>query len=507
MSATNAQLPYPAASAARAPRARVPRLLRLELRHSAVLWLAPILGGLFYLTTYRGVIALPALWDLRAITALHDGVAAFAPFVAGAGAWMGSRDGRRATGELITTSARSRWSTRTATWAATTCWAIAVYLVCIGVVYGVTAAQATWGGPPLWPVLAGVSAVAAFSTVGFAAGAVLPSRFTAPLAAAVALLLVEAPGKVQFSNTPFVHHLTSSPYPLLIPTSNVPMPYDAGVFYRFTPGVEILQALVFAGLAVIALGALGLPAGAGGARSRRAAMLLTIVGLTGVGTAVGLVGTARLTTRGVEIPALYSTADDQPTAYTPVCSHTAATPVCVHPAFEPYLAQITAALEPMLHETAGLPGAPVSAAQVADLGTHAETSLCYYTTHATAAIGGGLGGSVTGSPPVFHFSVVRLPGTDGLSAGAFADEAQLTLAQAMTGGCGLAPAQQAIRGALLKGAGVSLAAVVQTLGPLSTAEYAATVRFTSLPPATRHAWLAGHLAALRADRITVAQIP
>jgi len=507
MSATNAALQYPPASAGRASRAGSARLLRLELHHSAILWMAPILGALFYFTTYRSVIALPALWDLRATTALRDGVVAFAPFVAGAAAWMGSRDGRRGTTEIMAATARSRWSAQLANWAATTAWATATYLICIGVIYGVTAGQATWGGPPLWPVAVGASAVAAFAAVGFAAGTVLPSRFTAPLAAAIALLVVEAPGKIQFASTPFIHHFTSSRYPLLIPTSHQPLPYDAGVFFRFSPGVETLQAILLAGLAVTALAALGLPAGAGGARSRRAAVMLTLLGLAGMSTAVALVGTARLTTHGVEIPALGSKADDQPIAYTPACSHTAARPVCVHPAFKPYLSQITAALTPLLHEIAGLPGAPLRAAQIADLGTHAETSLCYYTTHSTAGIGGGIGGSLSGTPPVFRFSVVQLPGTYGLSAGFFAGEAQLTLVQALTGGCGRDPAQQAIRGALLKAAGLSLAPVVQSNGGLPASAYAAAVRFASLPPATRHAWLQTHLVALAAGRLTTTQIP
>lgn len=120
MSATNATLQYPPASAGRASRTRSARLLRLELHHSAILWMAPILGALFYFTTYRSVIALPALWDLRATTALRHGVVAFAPFVAGAAAWMGSRDGRRGTTEIVAATARSRWSAQLANWAATT---------------------------------------------------------------------------------------------------------------------------------------------------------------------------------------------------------------------------------------------------------------------------------------------------------------------------------------------------------------------------------------------------
>ena len=506
MSAANPSVHHPAASAGRT-RARAARLLRLELRHSAIPWMAPILGALFYFTTYRNAVALPALWDLRATTALGHSVAAFAPFVAGAAAWMGSRDGRRATGELIATSARSRWSTQVATWVATTCWAIAIYLVCIGVVYGVTASQATWGGPPLWPVVVGVSAVAAFAAVGFAAGAVVPSRFTAPLTAAIALLVVEAPGRVQYVRNPFNLQFTSSRYPLVIPTSHQPLPFDAGVFFRFPPGLEILQAIVLAGLAITALGALGLPATAGGAWSRRAAVLLTLVGLVGVSTGVGLAGTARLTVHGVEIPALSSTADVRPIPYTPVCSHSAARSVCVHPAFKPYLAQITAALAPVLHEVDGLPGAPVRADQIADRGIDAQVSYCYYPSHGVAAIGGGIGGSMSGTPPVFHFFVVQPPGAYGLSAASFAGEVQLTLVQALTGGCGDDPAQQAIRAALLKAAGLSPVLVSQSTGGLPASAYAAAMRFASQPPATRHIWLQRHLVALRAGRLTTAQIP
>jgi hypothetical protein len=124
-----------------------------------------------------------------------------------------------------------------------------------------------------------------------------------------------------------------------------------------------------------------------------------------------------------------------------------------------------------------------------------------------AGIGGGIGGSLSGTPAVFQFFVVQLPGTNGESAGSFAGEAQLTLVQALTGGCGDDPAQQAIRGALLKAAGLSLAPVVQSTSGLPASAHAAAIRFASLPPATRHAWLQRHLVALAAGRLTTAQIP
>jgi hypothetical protein len=42
------------------------RLLRLELRHNAMLWVMPLAVALFWLTSYRKTMAMPPLWNLRA---------------------------------------------------------------------------------------------------------------------------------------------------------------------------------------------------------------------------------------------------------------------------------------------------------------------------------------------------------------------------------------------------------------------------------------------------------
>jgi hypothetical protein len=44
------------------------------------------------------------------------------------------------------------------------------------------------------------------------------------------------------------------------------------------------------------------------------------------------------------------------------------------------------------------------------------------------------------------------------------------------------------------------------VSPLARQEAAASKRFAALPAAVRHAWLAGHLPALRAGRITLSEI-
>ena len=43
------------------------RLLRLELRHNAMLWLLPVALALFWYNGYREIMALPPMWNVRAM--------------------------------------------------------------------------------------------------------------------------------------------------------------------------------------------------------------------------------------------------------------------------------------------------------------------------------------------------------------------------------------------------------------------------------------------------------
>src|SRR5215831_6946377 len=162
------------------------RLLRLELRNNAMPWMLPVAAGLFWFTTYRKAMAMPPLWSLRAASMQLGAQVAFVCPVAGAAAWMGSRDARRRTTDLVTITARPRWARQLATWAATTCWALVGYLGCVAALYGVTAQQAAWGGPLWWPVAVVAASLLAVSALGFAAGTLVPSRFIAPVAAVAA---------------------------------------------------------------------------------------------------------------------------------------------------------------------------------------------------------------------------------------------------------------------------------------------------------------------------------
>ena len=181
MSAAGAPASVRPRPATRRPGPEPVRLLRLELRRNAMVWMMPVAIALFWFTTYRKAMAMPPLWNLRATSTQSGALIAFVCPVAGAAAWMGSRDARCRTTDLVAITARPRWARQLATWAATTCWAMVAYLGCVAVLYGVTAYQAAWVGPLWWPAVVGAAGVAALSALGFAAGTLVPSRFTAPL--------------------------------------------------------------------------------------------------------------------------------------------------------------------------------------------------------------------------------------------------------------------------------------------------------------------------------------
>jgi len=502
--------PRPARAARAAPLSAA-RLLRIELWRNAMPWVLPLVAALFWFDSYRPSTAQPPIWALRTFWNMGQGatIVDFGPIVAGVAAWVGSREGRRGAADLVTATARPRWTAQLITWAATAIWAVGAYLAFVGVLFGVYAYQGVQGSPPWWWVAVGAAAVTAFSAAGFALGACFPSRFAAPLAAFGGFLAMVMSSQTGFRDT--------TGWAQVLPTnSNGNFQAMSGVFYRWLPDLPIARVMFLAGLAAVALGLLGLPPRAGGRGLRRAAAVVAAAGLAASGTAVGLAATARLTPQGLAVPALHDAANDRPVPYTPACGHAAGIPVCLNPAYRRYLPDVTAALRPVLGELAGLPGAPARAAQVP--GTY------------TGGEGGGSGAALTisGHPPVLGMrldDLATLPGSTGFTSGSetmaqFADELKVLSTAAFVGTAASAgtPAQQAVQSALLQDAGVPFAAQPKPLaggkggpgpgaGPAAGPVYAAARRLAALPPAARRAWLAAHLAALRAGRLPLASLP
>jgi len=473
------------------------RLLRLELRRNTMLWVLPVVGLMFWFDTYRRTMTFASapLWSLRTFFEQEGSILMdCSPFVAGVAAWTGSRDGRRETVDLVAVTARPRWTGRLATWAATTCWATAAYLGCVAALYAVTARQAGWGGPPWWPVAVGAAGIAALCALGFAAGVYFPSRFTAPLAAVVAFFALSVARTVT--------HIGSTYAQILPVRAGWATGPEAGVFYPYLPDVSIAQLMLLLGLTAAALGLLGLPAASGGRWLRVGAAAVTVAGLLAAGTGVALAGTARAEVNGAVIPALHDAANDRPITYTPVCA-VATVPVCIHPAYQAYLPDVTTALAPLLSEVAGLPDAPVRVNQVATSLASADINLTSGTSTLNLAFDG------------------DVPDTFGIGTANFIFDLRMAATTRVVDnlvGVSLArpgdPAQQAIAEAITLAAGVQLHApdtpdsglALPDATPGSPA-YAAAQRFAALPAATRHAWLAAHLAALRSGGLTLAQLP
>jgi hypothetical protein len=485
------------------------RLLRLELRHNAMMWLLPAAIGLFWLSTYRSAVAGPPLWSLRAAGMQSGTVIAFAAPVTGAAVWAASREARRHVTDQVRITAWPRWARLFAGWAATTSWALAGYLGCAAALYGVTAHETSWGGPLWWPAAVAAASLPAFSALGFVLGTFLPSRFTAPLAAIAAFFLVAL-------STEFIHGSQSrwQVSPIVTGPWDLSPQAGAATFYPFLPDLSIAQLMFLGGCTLALLGVLILPERLGAWRVRAVAASLTGAGLLAAGTAAGLAGTGTLDMHGmIIIPALHDAASDHPLQYTPVCSDTAI-PVCVNPAYASYLPATANALAPLLSQLAGLPGAPAQIAQEA----------------ATYQQDEGNGVGIREAAPqtsrarwVSHFVFPDQLSGPAMTPGQMANQVAAThgpqiVAAVIGDGPGASQAQNAVAAAVLLAAGPGPAVASPASAGESdpdpapavapgTPAYQAAARFAALPASVRHTWLTGHLAALRAGEITLAQLP
>jgi hypothetical protein len=363
-----------------------------------------------------------------------------------------------------------------------------------------TARQAIWGGPLWWPAAVSAAGVPVLTAIGFAAGAWFPGRFVTPLVTVVVFF-----GLAFSTQAASGDHSYWQISPLTAGAFDIGAAPGVASFYPYLTDLSIAQVMFTAGLTIAVLGALGIPV----ARMRWLAAVITAAGLAAAGTAVALAGTGRLDPHGmIVIPALHDAAAGQPVRYTPACSRTPI-PVCVHPAYATFLPAVTASVGPELTEFAGLPGAPARVSQVAV--TYRQEP------------GNGITVSAGGPGAAAFVLPDEVPGRLGTTGAEFAaqlDEGfglQLASDVILSGdgrGSGAPPGQAQL--AVIAGS-VRFPPSVgpRDLGPLygrllpqpgSPAARAAR-RFAALSAAARHAWLAGHLAALRAGRVSLAQLP
>ncbi len=516
---------------ARTARFRPARGLRLEIKHNAVVWVLPVLAALFYVNAYRTAAGFPPTWTVRASVITGSNLVFFSVIAAGIAAWTATREGRRKTGDLLATTARAAWARQATVLAATAFWMVLAYLAGVAVIYLQTARQATWGGPPLWPVAVGVVGVAASCAIGFTCGTLLPGRFTAPIVA-VAVFAAWFVGVAAANNVNNASNGMKGTSALLVAALGRPQNTDVGAYYHVPPDVSIAQVMLMGGVLLVMVGLLALlpAARVPGARglSFAAGRRLTVVaaagaacGVAAAATAFSLAGTARYSfTTGWEIPALHDAADDQPIPYTLDCTGSAFK-VCIHPAFEPYLGAMSAALQPAAAEIAGLPGAPVRAEMTTGVALPAVAGTTPVYDYSTEQEGVG-GESFWATPAIAR--------TADWEQGVQQDFITWFVSgPAEQDSPGPTPAEEAVAIALLAKIGAPVPQYPQFSQPgtqpggsstsspsgasgtqpgASAAQItAAASGFGSLSSAARHAWLAANIAALRSGTITLAQIP
>jgi hypothetical protein len=442
-----------------------------------MLALLPLLAVLLGATEIRNDLSHAPLWAVRSMD-LQIQVELTGAIVAAVAAWVATRDRRRQLTDLVVTTVRDRWSRQLAAWGAVTGWALLFYAACVAVVYGVTATQTDWGGPIWWLPAVGAAAIVAFSAVGFAVGAGFPSRFTAPLVAIVALFAPQI-GVIAIQH--------GHPWGRVSFAEGATVPGTA-TFVPFHPGLSATQLLFLLGITGVALGALALPGGAGGRRLRSVGAVVMAIGLFAAGTGVALADTARETGQGIVIPALHDAADVRPVVTVPVCDH-GAIPICVHPAYQAMLPVLSAQLAPLLGEVGGLPGAPV------------RVEIGSTTPAADAAHALVIGPAVLVNPGLTF---------DTVPPDLRTDVAINTIQVVVAEGRGpIGSAQQAIAGGLAQTMHLDLPGreADSLLPPPGSSAAAAAHRFAALPATTRHDWLVSHGEALRAGRLTLADIP
>ena len=495
------------------------RLVRVEFRHSAFVWAVPLLALLFVYDPFRTAAGYPALWTLRSSVVLDSFWPVCVPFAAGFSAWAGSREGRRGADDLLAATVRPAWTRQLCSLAGTLAWVLLAFGAGVAVLYASIARAATWGGPPAWPVVAGAVSLTAVCALAFTLGALFPGRFTAPLVAV---------GISEFTLAVFSRTVSEGGTSVfaLSPDGIVPQ-NDAGVFYSVAPDVSIVRVIFFAGCALGAAGLLGLsprtggagwrgaldPASGGGARLRAAAAAVFGVGIAVAVAGFGLAATATLSpvTGGVEVPALHDSASDRLLPYVPVCAAASdGFRVCLHPAYQGYLTQAVNSFGPVMAELSGLPGAPARAVQIPGQALPPAVQQAFRD------------GVVTGSPPAYQFSmdgaITQVPDPaqfrdgfrqDIVHAVIVGPVGQLTASGVLLWNGGT-PAQQAVEDGLLQAIGSqpypACNPYLQQCAQQSQVT-AAAARFAALPAATRHAWLSASLAALKAGRITLAQVP
>lgn len=438
------------------------RLLRIETRRNVGLLFLPVLLFAAWRLAADQLGRDVLLW-VDASVVVRDTLSILGPVTGGAAAWMAGRERRRGLGDLIATTARPSFSSDLGVIASTAAWGVLAYVLMGAWVLGLTALDAVWGAPVLWPLLVGLLGIATHATLGYAIGRRLPSRIGSPLAA-IALSVLQTAPSFGVSGRSRQH---------LSPLADV----EAGVYYGVLPDLGVPHTLLLGGLMGIALSSLGGRGSGGGAR----------IALLSLGTVAAVLGAGAALASPPSPVTFYMRNESNPAKqipHQPLCKR-GHIEVCVHPAFGKELDEVSAAVERVVEPFRGVPGAPTRALQRdwTVLARPPAGTLVFDLQH-----GPHEGIEALPSALASHLISDQYCACD--ASGGF--EAQQALTQWLY-------ARTVDQGGLECGDSHGLLA--------SPAECEAAARFEALGPERQRAWFAEHWADLRAGKIRLENLP
>ena len=456
---------------------RAASLLRIfvtEARRNLGLLLFPLVAALVVYTASETLPSGVWLWSATS-SSLQGILILVGPLAAGVAAWVAGRDKRRGTEELIALSPRPMFQRDLILWAATTAWLCLAYTLAAAVLLFLTYRGATWGSPVWWPVSLGLCGILLDSSLGYAAGVYVRSRFTAPLVA-VALYWIQGVT---------IYDLNSSAK-YLSPLAGQEF---TDVFFEDPYTINAPQSLWLLGLAALILTLVALKRS--GSRRAWGAMLAAVV-VTAVGVTLLL-----------RTPADYRVlqARAKPVPYEPVCVEKRVR-VCVHPAYESLLPGAARISSEVAVPLVGIPGGPVRVEQAPVESKLRPDGTLSFTLYDATTLGGYLAEDVA-------INLVR----DQRATAQYSRREKQSSAPRNGDPCAgfdgyATQSQNVVASWLMKRAGFSYKS--SSFG--ATLDYcpelkAAFERFSSLRPQDREAWLRANYADLRSGKLELKDLP
>lgn len=165
------------------------RLVWIEFRRCGGYWILPL--------------ALLLIWYINSDNELDEGIVVWpriserilqaylilGPLTAGVAAWLIARDRRRRTTGLIESTPANPFRRDMTLLGAAIGWGLVGYALVAAWYLGLGATEATWGGPDVPFILAGVLTIPAYAAVGLLLGRVIPGRLGTFAAVALTFMI------------------------------------------------------------------------------------------------------------------------------------------------------------------------------------------------------------------------------------------------------------------------------------------------------------------------------